>query len=297
MKIGEIRTEKPTKTGSKIKKTIIFSLLIILIFLSGALFQQRGLNVQLYKSFKNLRYTIINELNLVQNNGLPTLYLDIPYKSLDKIYQKRNEALEAGVLLTTDEDFVPAKLRLDQGKEFDVEIRLKGDWIDHLDTNKWSYRVHVKNGDMVLGTKRFSIQAPETRNFVAEWAYHQHCLYEGILTTKYTFMNLYENGVYKGIFAFEESFSEELIETQKQREGVILKFDEGIFWADRAAYINTGSYWMALDEKLFANTDSVVTSEITVFRETHLEENLTLKKQKDHAILLLTGYLEGLENS
>jgi hypothetical protein len=106
-------------------------------------------------------------------------------------------------------------------------------------------------------------------------------------------VNVYENGVYKGIYAFEESFSEELIETQEQREGVTLKFDESVFWADRAAYINTGSYWMALDNKLFAVTDSVGSANVTSFRETHLQENFSLNQQKERAISLLSGFIEG----
>jgi hypothetical protein len=293
MRIGETKKQKNKKPLGTINKFIIGFLAFFLVFLSGALFQQRGLDNKLYGLAKDFRFTLINEFNLVQNNGLQSLYVDIPYKSLDKIYQKREAALAAGVLMSSDEDYVPARIRLDQGEELDVDIRLKGDWTDHLNTNKWSYRVHVKDGKMVLGTKRFSIQAPETRNYVAEWAFHQHCLYEGILTTKFTFLNVYENGVYKGIYAFEESFSEELIESQEERQGLILKFDEEVFWADRAAYIQTGSYWMALENNLFNVTDSVDSSEVLVFRENHLEEDALLHQQKEQAIAVLTGYLEG----
>jgi len=293
MKIGKLNKNKNKNPLKAFNKFIIGFLVFFLVFLSGALFQQRGLDNKLFGLVKNFRYTIINELNLVQNNGLQNLYLDIPYKSLDKIYQKREAALATGVLISSDEDLVPARIRLDQGKELDVDIRLKGDWTDHLNTNKWSYRIHVKNGEMILGTKRFSIQAPETRNYVAEWAFHQHCLYEGILTTKYTFINVYENGSYKGIYAFEESFSEELFESQGQRQGLILKLDEEIFWAGRAEYINKGLYSLAQENNLLAINNSVESTAVTVFRENHLEKDSLLRQQKEYAIALLTGYLEG----
>ena len=63
----------------------------------------------------------------------------------------------------------------------------------------------------------------------------QQCIQEGILTTKYAFVNVVENGVYKGIYAFEEGFSEELLASQEKREGVILKLDEDIFWSKQAS--------------------------------------------------------------
>jgi len=293
MKIGEVKKQKNKNPMKTINQLIIGVLVFLLVFLSGALFQQRGLDNKLYGFFKDLRFTLINELNLVQKNDLQNLYLDIPYESLDKIFQKREEALAKGVLISSDEDFVPAQIRLDQGEELDVDIRLKGDWTDHLNTNKWSYRIHVKDGDMLLGTKRFSIQAPETRNYVAEWAFHQHCLYEGILTTKYTFLNVYENGVYKGIYAFEESFSEELLESQEQREGVILKFNEEFYWSNRAKFIENNEYWEAVSENFLDVSHSILSSEVDVFRESHLDDDPILKNQKEYAIALLDSYLNG----
>jgi len=293
MKIGNKQTKKTKNTFSKGYKVFIVILSIVAIFFSGALFQQRGLDISLVRSIFELRAIINNELNLFRNNGLSTIYLDIPFSSFEKITQKRNEALKTGILLSSDEDLVKAKIHIDDEKEVEIDIRLKGDWTDHLASNKWSYRIHVKNGEQVLGTKRFSLQAPETRNFLAEWAFHQHCFQEDILTTKYTFVNVVENGVYKGIYAFEESFSEEMLENQGKREGVILKLDEQIYWTNRSDYFKLGLYDVAVENNFLNITNSYTATNPDVFRQSHLINDPLLSQQKEYALGLMNEYLNG----
>ena len=60
------------------------------------------------------------------------------------------------------------------GRSIPVKMRLKGDWVDHLRGDKWSYRVHVEGEDAFLGMRHFSIQNPATRNYLYEWAYLEH---------------------------------------------------------------------------------------------------------------------------
>ena len=105
-------------------------------------------------------------------------------------------------------------------------MRLKGDWIDHLWGRKWSYRVKMRGSHAFLGMRRFSIQDPTTRNFLLEWAYLEHLRHEGVLAPRYEFMNLTFNGDKLGIYAIEEHFSKELLESQGRREGVIVRFNE-----------------------------------------------------------------------
>jgi len=42
--------------------------------------------------------------------------------------------------------------------------------------------------------------------------------------------------------AFEEHFSKELLESQGRREGVIVKFDESLFWDYRVANGQAGPF-------------------------------------------------------
>ena len=50
-------------------------------------------------------------------------------------------------------------------------------------------------------------------------------------------MPLFLNGKNLGIYALEEHFDKALIESNKFREGPILKFDESILWEKRANII------------------------------------------------------------
>ncbi len=67
--------------------------------------------------------------------------IEIGEDELAKIEEKRTEALQLGILLSEDEDYVSAVIYAD-GKKDDIEIRLKGDWAEHL---------QEKNG--LLGSK------------------------------------------------------------------------------------------------------------------------------------------------
>ena len=73
--------------------------------------------------------------------------------------------------------------------------------------------------------REFSIQHPKTRMYLMEWVYRNHLLKEGVLSPRYEFINVVFNGTPKGIFSIEEHFSRELIEPQKRREGILLRYD------------------------------------------------------------------------
>jgi hypothetical protein len=108
-------------------------------------------------------------------------------------------------------------------------MRLKGDWLDHLKGDKWSFRIEITE-DSWKGIREFSVQSPITRDFLNEWFLHQIALDEGLLATRYGFINLYLNGDSKGVYAYEEHFKKQVIESAQHREGPILKFDEFEFW-------------------------------------------------------------------
>ncbi len=166
---------------------------------------------------------------------LPTLYLDIPPGAWAKIVAKRWEALRRGILLVGKRDYVPATLRCGDEK-LDIEVRLKGDWTDHLAREKWSFRVRVLSEGSLFGMRLFSLQDPSTRSYLHEWLFLENLRREGVLAVRYRFVRLVLNGTYKGIYALEEGFAKELLESQTRREGPIIRYDEDLVWAYRAFY-------------------------------------------------------------
>ena len=85
------------------------------------------------------------------------IFIDINFEDFQKLEYKRQEALDAGFLLSSPEDYVPATIK-HRDKEVKVKLRLKGDLVDHLDGDKWSFRIKVKGENTLFGMKTFSIQ-------------------------------------------------------------------------------------------------------------------------------------------
>ena len=148
--------------------------------------------------------------------------------------QKRAEALQKGIMTAGENEFVPAFIQHD-GKVAEVRMRLKGDWTDHLLGDKWSFRIKVKGEQTLLGMKQFSLHHPRARNFAYEWLFHRALAREDILALRYEFVDVVLNGKSLGIYALEEHFEKRLIESQRRREGPIVKMNEELLWADRAA--------------------------------------------------------------
>ena len=98
---------------------------------------------------------------------------------------------------------LPATLRLD-GESIKVRVRLKGDFLDHLETDKWSLRVETRGGAQVFGMRRFSLQAPHTRFYHFEPLYLDHVRREGILAVRSHFVDVTLNGDRLGLMNVEE---------------------------------------------------------------------------------------------
>lgn len=169
---------------------------------------------------------------------LPTLYLDIAPDDFAVIEAKREEALKTWILQSTNADFVPATVRVGDGPAVPVRLRLKGDWGDHFTRDKWSYRIEVRGSAAVMGMRVFSLQDPSTRSYVNEWAFLETLRREGVLAVGYGFAHVVQNGRPLGVYAVEEGFSKELLESQGRRESVIIRYNEDLLWEYWAAYTN-----------------------------------------------------------
>ncbi len=161
-----------------------------------------------------------------------TLDIKVKGRALWRLRTLREKALEEQVLINTPKSWVNGKL-IEGKMEWPIRLRLKGDWTDHLQAGKWSFRVQLKDSTAYRRLKVFSLQSPSTRSFLEEWYFHQALLQEGILTTRYDFVRLHFNGAELGIYALEEHFSKEMIEGNGHRESAILKLNEDGMWEAR----------------------------------------------------------------
>jgi hypothetical protein len=101
-----------------------------------------------------------------------------------KIKKIRERAFKNHILQTTDDDWVKAMIFGD-GKMMKAKIRLKGDWLDHLQGDKWSFRIKLKKGFAWRRLRTFSVQTPLARGYLMEWVAHKFYDSQDILTTRY----------------------------------------------------------------------------------------------------------------
>ena len=178
-------------------------------------------------------------IGVEQKTTLDFIQITLSEKSYSKLKKKRDKALAVGILEVNDDDYVPASITFN-GLEFEAEIRLKGDWVDHLQGDKWSFRIKLKGDKTILGMRKFSIHHPETRGYINEWLYHKSIKKEDLIGLRYGFLEgaihikLENSSDFEnknlGIYAIEESFDKRTLESNNRKESVILKYSEDLWW-------------------------------------------------------------------
>lgn len=204
-----------------------------------------------------------------------SLKIYIPDSAETLLAEYREKALAQSVISADLKKYVDAFI-IREHDSIPIELRLKGDWTDHLEQGKTSYR--IKTDQAYKGLTSFSIQHPQTRNFMHEWFIHQLCEREGVLATTYDFLPVEINGVNQGIYALEEHFDKQVIESRNLREGPILKFDEAGFWALLVS---------GMKDSLDGKYPYFESSMITCFKQGRTAKSPTLSAQFENAANLL----------
>lgn len=254
---------------------LIFILLFFFIsgFTIGAFHSIGDVAVNTLQSLRSpdFQSSILNFISGKLSNP-QKLYLDISHKNLQYLLFKQQQAIRQGVILTDDDSYVPAGATSDSD-HVQAKVRIKGDYLDHVEDKKISLRIKIRDDKTLYGMSRFSIQSPKRSGWTKEWIFHKFLKYEGLIGLRYDFKEVYLNGDSLGIFAIEESFSKELIESNFRREGPILKFDE------------TAQIDGSLQNKGNVRTqaDTYYAADIISFRTAKILENSELKQQFLHA--------------
>lgn len=229
-------------------------------------------------------YRLLDQVEIVVKEG-----------SYLKLQSKKEEAQLRKVLISEDDDFVPARVYY-KDQQLKGDIRLKGDWTDHLEGEQWSFRVKLKSGQTLEGMRKFSLHHPKTRNFAGEWLFHKLLEEEGILNLQYKFVRvnltiLGETTEKKelGVYALEEFFDKYLVERNRRREGVILKIDEDPLWQERADIFAKG---LTLKDLNFINLIEYEQMKVLPFSAKKVMEDPTLKKSFLAGKSLVQGYVE-----
>ena len=206
----------------------------------------------------------------------------------------REQALARGMIMQDENAVVHADLVLGEERASGT-ARLKGDWLDHVNTEQWSLRFEVE--PPLRGMRRFSIQHPKTRGYVMEWLVMATAHREGVLAPRADFVHVDINGVDKGVYYLEEHFSKELLESQQRREGPIVRFDESAMWA---TWLQHGFHKTGVLTPDLWPAGSFYDARADGFGEAHLEKSDSLNARLQRALqqardlqLLAAGDLDG----
>ena len=242
-------------------KTLLFISFVIftlIVFVFGGVSQRKG-----YLSNIKQSLSISTPLNFVKgklSNSVETVFINIKFKNFLKLEEKRNEALLIKVLKS--DKYVPANIIFGD-KKVNVNIRLKGDLLDHLEGKKWSFRIKTKGEKTIFGMKQFSIHHPKTRNYIYEWGFHKFLKTEGLIALRYKFIKVVLNGENLGIYAVEEHFEKRLIENNNKKAGPIIRFNEDLFWESVINSKKDNVYPLHDYSRVFSsNIDSFKTNDI-----------------------------------
>ncbi len=219
--------KKKINRGKLFRRIILFLLLIgiVGVYLSNRFVKSYG-----FDGLGDFISTYRNNLKLADNVEPKELKIKLSKTDYEFIKSKRDEAMERGLQINGGDNYVDCKVIYD-GDTTLGEVRLKGHMTDHLEGEKWSFR--VKTEDRVMGMYRFSLQSPGTRNYAYEWVYHELLAYEGIINLQYDFLNFKLNDNDLGIYAVEEHFGQHILEKNERPNGAILRWNPGLYWESR----------------------------------------------------------------
>ena len=257
-------------------RCILFLAFLILVY-----FLSKNLKTHGYSNSWDFAKTIISNYSNSIGANPEKISIEIRQKDFKFLEKTRETALERNLIINNiDGEFVPATLEY-QGKKMQIKLRLKGHMTDHLQDNKWSFRIKVEDKNSFMGMKRFSIQHPGTRGYVYEWIYHELMKRENIITLRYKFINISINGRDWGIYAVEESFDKELLENNNRKKGPIIRFDPDLYWVDR--------YNEVLHKKPTAEFASYYSANLEVFEENEVINDSLQKNYYLKALALVDG--------
>lgn len=164
-----------------------------------------------------------------QINDTNALILTITEEDYFNLLDQKEKALKQGVLTSDITKWIKSTI-IYKDTLINTKIRLKGDWVDFLEGDKFAFRVDCRDNFYFKGMKTFSLQYIGARHYLDQWLLYKFARENDILAPRYGFINVYLNEKFLGVYAYEEHFEKQMIESLKRREGPILKFNEESLW-------------------------------------------------------------------
>ncbi|MBF0447917.1 MAG: CotH kinase family protein [Magnetococcales bacterium] len=262
-------------------------------YMGAILYRENILNGQLRASvLDTLKSNIKIPWNYAkaQTSQPERLILDIKFKHLRKIDYLIDQSYVNGFIPeAAKEEKFSIKISV-AGESFKGKARLKGHWLDHVNSEKFSLRIRLEKGKSLFGMRQFSLLHPKTRNGIYEWVGHQLLQYEGLISKRMKFVDVTLNGKHHGIYVLEEHPEKYLIENNQRREGLVFKLARWSLDSKEADGLDDPVLLGTLSqEKLLFHMDSLVRP----LGAGSIQKNPEKSQQLRHVQRLFAGFFAG----
>ena len=148
--------------------------------------------------------------------------LHIGTLELQSILEDREKALNKGFLAGARE--VGGLIEY-KGKTMSANIRLKGVLADHWRSkDRMSLRIEIRSEGSILGSKRFALHKPESRQFPYDHTFQEIMLQAGNLASVHKYIKVKVNGENWGVMNFEEIVGKQYLEKLGRRDSFVFNF-------------------------------------------------------------------------
>ena len=282
MKIGQ------EKSSSGVKANVGWVSITVAIFVVGLFLGNQGTAAQIWKRIASLPELVQDALPA---DAPAALVVDMRFANYNNLLQLREQAVENGVYIPANRDYMTATMRLNNAL-VPVSMRFYPGPAGHLQgADGWNFDVRTRQNQQLEGMQRFYLLNPADNNWLFQHAFLRSLKREGILASRYEFVTLVLNGDNWGVYALQEGFGDELMTANGRTAGVILEFDADLLWesiaqfgdAD-AAFADPVSNLLATDFHFF---------EIDAFRDATIADDEARTAQKEAGVSRLRALQAG----
>ena len=213
---------------------VIALIFIYFLFSSNSLYISTRLDIAQTKLLKNIfppeifYVSSVPRLKEYIKNGLIGMFTPSDFQRIDISVPFKNEIKlkELKKTITVKSNiFVDGKT----DKVIPAKIRIKGDRIIHkYNFENASFKVNLNKKETINGLNKFSLQRPLVRGYSWEYIFQHIGYLEGLMSLRTYPVNLFFNGIDRGIYSIEETPSKITIERNNRKDGPIFRLDETI---------------------------------------------------------------------
>jgi len=196
--------------------------------------------------------------NLFSDVKLDTLELIINYKNLEILENQRKHKK----VNSTNNEWARGKLVFrsnNKKKNINIKLRSKGDRdIHRLNLKEMSFKIDIIGNKRIYGIEEFSLQKPIIRNYSLEIIASKIMLDNDILAPKTIPVKVILNGENIGVYHIEESFSKEILETNRRKNGPIFGIEDTVsdFFPNSTYSLYSEKFWKENDPELIKSAMS-----------------------------------------